>query len=80
MSRFRFPPLARESAIQKVRLAQEQRSRRDAEVVLAHTGDGRWRSRSELSQGFRPDHAAGRKHRRSVCINHRIAPADRTLH
>jgi nuclear transport factor 2 (NTF2) superfamily protein len=47
-----FPPFTRESAIQKVRLAEDAWNTRDpAKVALAYTIDSRWRNRSEFING-----------------------------
>ena len=44
-----LPPFTRESAIQKVRLAEDAWNSRDPEkVALAYTVDSRWRNRSEF--------------------------------
>src|ERR1700704_3462795 len=47
-----FPPFTRESAIQKVRLAEDAWNSRDPEkVAVAYTVDSRWRNRSEFVNG-----------------------------
>ena len=47
-----FPPFTRESAIQKVRLAEDAWNTRDpGKVALAYTVDSRWRNRSEFVTG-----------------------------
>ena len=47
-----LPPFTRESAIQKVRLAEDAWNSRDAErVALAYTIDSRWRNRAEFVNG-----------------------------
>src|SRR5207245_2592526 len=47
-----LPPFTRESAIQKVRLAEDGWNSRDpAKVALAYTIDSRWRNRSEFING-----------------------------
>ena len=47
-----LPPFTRETAIQKVRLAEDAWNSRDAEkVALAYTVDSRWRNRSEFVNG-----------------------------
>jgi uncharacterized protein len=47
-----LPPFTRESAIQKVRLAEDGWNSRDAEKVsLAYTADSRWRNRAEFING-----------------------------
>jgi nuclear transport factor 2 (NTF2) superfamily protein len=49
------PPFTRETAIQKVRLAEDAWNSRDPEKVsLAYTPDSRWRNRSEFVNG-RPE-------------------------
>ena len=46
------PPFTRESAIEKVRLAEDGwNSRYPAKVVLAYTEDTRWRNRAEFANG-----------------------------
>jgi nuclear transport factor 2 (NTF2) superfamily protein len=46
------PPFTAESAVQKVRLAEDAWNSRDpARVALAYTEDSRWRNRSEFFQG-----------------------------
>lgn len=47
-----LPPFTRESAIQKVRMAEDGWNSRDAEKVsLAYTPDSRWRNRAEFING-----------------------------
>ena len=47
-----LPPFTRESAIQKVRLAEDAWNTRDPEkVALAYTPDSRWRNRAEFANG-----------------------------
>jgi uncharacterized protein len=47
-----LPPFTRETAIQKVRLAEDAWNSRDAEKVsLAYTPDSRWRNRAEFVNG-----------------------------
>jgi len=47
-----LPPFTRETAIQKVRLAEDGWNTRDAEkVALAYSLDSRWRNRSEFVNG-----------------------------
>ncbi len=47
-----LPPFTRESAIEKVRLAEDGWNSRDpAKVVLAYTEDTRWRNRAEFANG-----------------------------
>nr|WP_322405031.1 nuclear transport factor 2 family protein [Massilia sp. Gc5] len=51
-SRPPFPPFTRETAIQKVRLAEDGWNSRDpAKVALAYTPDSRWRNRTEFVDG-----------------------------
>ncbi|MGI5145919.1 DUF1348 family protein [Plantactinospora sp. CA-294935] len=46
------PPFSTETAIQKVRLAEDAWNGRDPEkVALAYTPDSRWRNRAEFTQG-----------------------------
>jgi nuclear transport factor 2 (NTF2) superfamily protein len=50
-----LPPFNRETAIQKVRLAEDGWNSRDPEkVALAYTIDSRWRNRAEFANG-RPE-------------------------
>ena len=47
-----LPPFTRETAISKVRLAEDAWNSRDAEkVALAYTVDSRWRNRAEFVNG-----------------------------
>ena len=47
-----LPPFTRESAIQKVRLAEDGWNSRDPEkIALVYSPDSRWRSRSEFVNG-----------------------------
>ena len=47
-----FPPFTRESAIEKVRKAEDAWNSRDpARVALAYTSDSRWRNRSQFITG-----------------------------
>ena len=51
-SRPPFPPFTRETAIQKVRAAEDGWNGRNPEkVALAYTADSRWRNRAEFFQG-----------------------------
>jgi uncharacterized protein len=51
-SRPPLPPYTRESAIQKVRLAEDGwNSRNPHKVALAYTADSRWRNRAEFVTG-----------------------------
>ena len=52
MSRPPLPPFTEETAIQKVRAAEDAWNTRDpARVVLAYTPDSRWRNRVEFPNG-----------------------------
>lgn len=52
MSRPPLPPFSRESAIEKVRLAEDGWNSRDpARVALAYTEDTLWRNRAEFPRG-----------------------------
>ena len=47
-----LPPFSRETAVQKVRLAEDAWNTRDPHrVALAYTPDSRWRNRSEFPRG-----------------------------
>ncbi len=47
-----LPPFTRETAIEKVRLAEDGWNTRDPErVALAYTQDSRWRNRAEFAAG-----------------------------
>ncbi|ANJ67328.1 hypothetical protein A9404_07985 [Halothiobacillus diazotrophicus] len=47
-----LPPFTRETAIQKVRMAEDAWNTRDPErVVLVYTEDTRWRNRAEFPEG-----------------------------
>ena len=47
-----FPPFTEETAIQKVRAAEDGWNTRDpARVALAYTPDSRWRNRAEFLTG-----------------------------
>ena len=51
-----LPPFGFETAVRKVRMAEDAWNSRDPDrVALACTEDGRWRNRSEFFQGR--DHA-----------------------
>ena len=51
-----FPPFTRESAIQKVRMAEDAWNSRDPErVSLAYSVDSRWRNRAEFFSGREAD-------------------------
>jgi hypothetical protein len=50
--RLPLPPFTRETAIQKVRMAEDAWNSRDPEkLALAYTVDSRWRNRSEFVNG-----------------------------
>lgn len=52
MARPPLPPFTRETAAQKVRLAEDAwNSRAPEQVALAYTPDSQWRNRSEFFQG-----------------------------
>ena len=52
MSRPPLPPFTLETAVQKVRMAEDAWNSRDpARVALAYTPDSRWRNRAEFLQG-----------------------------
>jgi nuclear transport factor 2 (NTF2) superfamily protein len=52
MSRPPLPPFTGETAVQKVRMAEDAWNTRDPErVALAYTTDSRWRNRSEFLEG-----------------------------
>ena len=52
MSRPPLPPFTEQTAIEKVRLAEDGWNSRDpAKVVLAYTTDTRWRNRAEFATG-----------------------------
>ena len=47
-----LPPFARDTAVQKVRMAEDAWNSRDPQrVSLAYTSDSRWRNRSEFLRG-----------------------------
>ena len=47
-----FPPFTRETAMQKVRMAEDGWNNRDPEkVALAYTPDSQWRNRNEFPKG-----------------------------
>jgi nuclear transport factor 2 (NTF2) superfamily protein len=51
-SRPPFPPFTRETAMQKVRMAEDGWNNRDPEkVALAYTIDSQWRNRNEFPKG-----------------------------
>jgi hypothetical protein len=52
MSRPPFPPFTEQSAVQKIRAAEDGWNGRDpGKVALAYTPDSRWRNRSEFING-----------------------------
>src|SRR3954449_9932567 len=52
MSRPPLPPFTRETAVQKVRMAEDAWNSRDPErVSLAYTEDSKWRNRAEFFEG-----------------------------
>ncbi|HET6150101.1 MAG TPA: nuclear transport factor 2 family protein, partial [Polyangia bacterium] len=52
MARPPLPPFTLETAVQKVRMAEDAWNARDPErVSLAYTEDSRWRNRAEFFQG-----------------------------
>lgn len=52
MTRPPLPPISRETALQKVRAAEDGWNSRDPErVALAYTPDSQWRNRSDFLQG-----------------------------
>ncbi|TGD72535.1 nuclear transport factor 2 family protein [Mangrovimicrobium sediminis] len=52
MSRPPLPPFTRDTAIEKIRLAEDGWNSRDpAKVALAYTEDSRWRNRTEFVTG-----------------------------
>ena len=54
MTRPPLPPFDRETAVQKVRLAEDAWNTRDPETVAgAYTVDSRWRNRAEFVTGAR---------------------------
>ncbi len=67
-----LPPFTHETAIQKVRLAEDAWNSRDAEkVALAYTPDSRWRNRSEFVNG-RPDIVAFLKRKWTRELDYRL--------
>jgi nuclear transport factor 2 (NTF2) superfamily protein len=51
-ARLRLPPFTRDTAVEKVRLAEDAWNSRDpAKVALAYTPDSRWRNRAEFVSG-----------------------------
>ena len=58
MSRLPVPPFTEETALRKVRMAEDAWNTRDPDrVVLAYTPDTRWRNRSEFLAGRDEIHA-----------------------
>jgi hypothetical protein len=67
-----FPPFTRETATQKVRLAEDAWNTRDSEKVsLAYTPDSRWRNRSEFING-RPEIVAFLKRKWAKELDYRL--------
>jgi nuclear transport factor 2 (NTF2) superfamily protein len=67
-----LPPFTRETAIQKVRLAEDAWNSRDAEkVALGYTPDSRWRNRSEFVNG-RQEIVAFLKHKWMKELDYRL--------
>ncbi|NVK17253.1 MAG: nuclear transport factor 2 family protein [Methylocystaceae bacterium] len=72
MSRPPLPPFTKESAIEKIRLAEDGWNSRDPEKVsLAYTPDSQWRNRAEFVQG-RPDIQAFLKRKWDKEMNYRL--------
>ncbi len=58
MDRPPLPPFTQETAVRKVRLAEDAWNSRDADVVTpAYTEDSRWRNRAEFLSGHAEIHA-----------------------
>ena len=67
-----LPPFTRETATQKVRLAEDAWNTRDPEKVsLAYTPDSRWRNRSEFING-RPEIVAFLKRKWAKELDYRL--------
>jgi len=67
-----FPPFTRETAVQKVRLAEDAWNSRDPEkVALAYTLDSHWRNRSEFLNG-RPEIVAFLKRKWAKELDYRL--------
>lgn len=72
MSRPPLPPFTKESAIEKIRLAEDGWNSRDPEKVsLAYTPDSQWRNRAEFVQG-RPNIQAFLKRKWDKEMNYRL--------
>jgi nuclear transport factor 2 (NTF2) superfamily protein len=55
-----LPPFTRDTAIQKIRLAEDAWNGRDpSRIVLAYSPDTRWRNRSEFPVGREQAQASG---------------------
>jgi uncharacterized protein len=66
------PPFTRETAIAKVRMAEDAWNSRDAErVSLAYTEDSRWRNRAEFPDG-RPEIVAFLKRKWARELDYRL--------
>jgi nuclear transport factor 2 (NTF2) superfamily protein len=67
-----LPPFTRDTAVQKVRLAEDAWNSRDPEKVsLAYTPDSRWRNRSEFING-RPEIVAFLKRKWAKELDYRL--------
>jgi len=76
-----LPPFTRDTAIQKIRLAEDAWNGRDpSRIVLAYSPDTRWRNRSHGNENWAFD-ANGLMTHRHASINDRpIAPSERLFH
>jgi nuclear transport factor 2 (NTF2) superfamily protein len=64
-----LPPFTRESAIEKVRLAEDGWNSRDpAKVALAYTLDTQWRNRAEFATNRKKRRRLARKWKKSWII------------
>jgi nuclear transport factor 2 (NTF2) superfamily protein len=71
-SRPPLPPFTRETAVQKVRLAEDAWNTRDSErVSLAYTVDSRWRNRSQFFVG-REEIVRFLRHKWSMELDYRL--------
>jgi nuclear transport factor 2 (NTF2) superfamily protein len=67
-----LPPFTRQTAIEKVRLAEDAWNARDPEkVALAYTVDSRWRNRSEFVNG-RQEIVAFLRHKSAKELEYRL--------
>jgi nuclear transport factor 2 (NTF2) superfamily protein len=72
VSRPPLPPFTRQTAVQKVRMAEDGWNSRDAEkVALAYTEDSRWRNRAEFLEG-RPAIVAFLRRKWSAELEYRL--------